>query len=82
MNEPLPEFSLETLEMLCESYDKGRVMRWLVVWVVFIILDVPCWLSVPREIRQANNWSLFPGGGYILAAEYHFGNKLKAPNGL
>jgi hypothetical protein len=48
----------------------------LVVAILFLGCDLGAYFSVPRTLRLENRWSLIPGCGYILAAEYHFGNKL------
>ena len=54
-------------------------MKSFLMLVLFLIVDVASYYSVPREVRLENKWSLTPGAGYILAAEYHFGNKLDSP---
>lgn len=53
-------------------------MKLFVWFVVFILADMGAYFSVPRQIRLQNEWAVIPGCGYVLAAEYHFGNKLMA----
>lgn len=52
-------------------------MKWLLIFALVIGVDVLSYVSVPTPVRHANRWSIVPLGGIILAAEYHFGNKLK-----
>lgn len=47
------------------------------IWIILVALDVLCWSTVPPAIRNNPKWSQIPGCGYILAIEYHFGNKIK-----
>lgn len=63
--------------------DCGRRVRlkrreWFAL-VLFLLADVGAFLSVPKPVRAENEWALSPGCGFVLAAEYYFGAKLKAP---
>lgn len=55
---------------------KTRHKVWFIVFI-FTLFDLLAFFSVPTEIRRANWWTIVPGGGYVLAVEYHFGNKLQ-----
>ena len=52
-------------------------MKNFIFLVIFLLCDVFAYITVPQSIRHDNIWSLIPGCGYVLAIEYHFGNKLK-----
>lgn len=54
-------------------------MKWFAL-ALFMLADVGAFYSVPKPVRAENEWALIPGCGFVLAAEYHFGAKLKAPN--
>lgn len=54
-------------------------MKWIVI-ALFVTADVGAFFSVPKPIRSENKWALVPGCGFVLAAEYHFGAKFKAPD--
>ena len=50
-------------------------MKWLVL-VMLIFADLGAFHSVPEPVRIGNKWATIPFCGFVLAAEYHFGNKL------
>lgn len=54
-------------------------MRWI-AFALFMLADAGAYLSVPKPIRAENGWALIPGCGFVLAAEYHLGDKLKVSN--
>lgn len=52
-----------------------------VLWLfIFLMADMAAMYSVPHEIRKDHWWRVFPGGGFVLAAEYHYGHRMTVPN--
>ena len=47
-----------------------------IIFIMFIIFDTIAAVSVPAGVRRENLWYIPPGGGIIIAAEYHFGHRL------
>lgn len=50
-------------------------MKWIVL-LIFLLADIGAMFSVPSQVRKDNWWRVLPGCGFVLAATYHFGNKL------
>lgn len=43
------------------------------IWLsIFMLADMAAMCSVPFDIRKDCWWCVLPGGGFVLAAEYHY----------